>query len=134
MHPDFTGIWKADLTKSRLLGPSPAAIQVKIDHRDPVLFAEMLITAANGGQHRIEFAGRTTGEPADNLVLGAAWRSQLAWAGSELLIKSQVSQNNRKFHFRDFWSLSSDGETLTMTHRDDDLAGQVTVLYKVRAT
>jgi hypothetical protein len=26
------------------------------------------------------------------------------------------------------WSLSSDGQTLTMEHRNDDLAGQLTVL------
>jgi hypothetical protein len=36
----------------------------------------------------------------------------------------------REAHFRDFWSLSSDGQTLIMEHRDDDLAGQITFLEK----
>ena len=87
---------------------------------------------ADGGKHRVEFAGRTTGEPADNVVLGVPWKSHLEWSGSELLIESHVTQNGRESHFRDFWSLSADGETLTMVHRDDDLAGQVTVLRRVR--
>jgi hypothetical protein len=35
--------------------------------------------------------------------------------------------------FRDYWSVSDDRRTLTMTHRDDDLAGQVTVLERIAA-
>jgi hypothetical protein len=31
---------------------------------------------------------------------------------------------------KDHWSLSDDGRTLTMAHRDDDLAGQVAVLER----
>lgn len=90
------------------------------------------MATADGGKHHLAFAGQTTGEQVENIVLGTPWRSQLTWTGSELLIESHVTQNGRKLHFRDFWSSSADGETLTMIHRDDDLAGQVTVLEKVR--
>ena len=37
----------------------------------------------------------------------------------------------REMHFCDCWSLSSDGQTLTMEHRNDDLAGQLTILDRV---
>ena len=67
----------------------------------------------------------------DSLERGNANYCGRWWSASKLLIESRVSQNNRKFHFRDFWSLSSDGAALTMTHRGDDLAaGQVTVLVR----
>ena len=132
LRPDFTGIWKADLTRTKLLGPTPAEIGMRINHAEPALSAEMFMATADGGKHHIAFSGKTTGEPADNVILGVPWRSQLAWTGSELLIESHVSQNGRELHFKDFWSLSADGEILTMVHRDDDLAGQITVLGKVR--
>jgi hypothetical protein len=40
-------------------------------------------------------------------------------------------EQGRKYHFRDFWSLSDDGKVLKMVHRDDDLSGQITVLNKI---
>lgn len=39
----------------------------------------------------------------------------------------------RQGHFLDYWSLSSDGQTLIMEHRGDDLAGQITFLEKMRS-
>jgi hypothetical protein len=33
-------------------------------------------------------------------------------------------------HFCDYWSLSPNGQTLSMEHRNDDLAGQKTVLER----
>lgn len=54
----------------------------------------------------------------------------MRWVGRELLIESWVKQGERDLHFRDYWSLSSDNETLTMEHRDDDLAGQITIVER----
>jgi hypothetical protein len=131
MPPTFTGTWKADLTKTRLIGSRPREIVARIDHAEPMIFVEMTFTPDDGAQHRIEFKGRTNGETVENVVLGARWESTMRWVGSELFIDSQVDHGGRHFHFRDFWFLSDDGEILTMIHRDDDLAGQVTVLNKM---
>jgi hypothetical protein len=133
MPPTFTGTWKADLAKTKLIGGDPKEIIVKIDHAEPMIFVNMLFTPTEGVSHKIEFKGRTDGEHVENVVLGASWHSTIQWIGSELLIESHVSQNGRNFHFRDFWSLSDDGTVLTMIHRDDDLAGQVTVLDRMSA-
>jgi len=46
------------------------------------------------------------------------------------VIESRMTTPDRESHFKDHWSLSNDGQTLTMAHRDDDLAGQVSVLEK----
>jgi hypothetical protein len=40
----------------------------------------------------------------------------------------------RDAYFKDHWSLSDDGRTLTMAHRDDDLAGQTSVLERSSQT
>jgi hypothetical protein len=48
------------------------------------------------------------------------------------VIESWISVGGRNCHFRDHWSLSPGGQILTMEHRDDDLAGQMTVLEKIR--
>ena len=54
------------------------------------------------------------------------------WTKEVLLIESWISVGGRNCYFRDHWSLSPDGQILTMEHRDDDLAGQMTVLEKMR--
>jgi hypothetical protein len=131
MQLDFTGMWKADLTKTKLIGGHPKEIVAKIDHAEPMISVDMLFTPSDGAPHRIEFKGRTNGEQVQNVVLGTTWHSTIQQIGSELLIESHVNQNGRHFHFRDFWSLSDDGKVLTMTHRDDDLAGQVTILNRM---
>jgi len=131
MRPTFSGTWKADLAKTRLIGSHPKEIVARIDHAEPIISVDMLFTPAEGAPHRIEFKGRTNGEQVENVVLGASWHSTIQWVGPELLIESHVNLSGRYFHFRDFWSMSDDGNLLTMIHRDDDLDGQVTVLKKV---
>jgi hypothetical protein len=130
MNVNFTGTWKANLPKSNVIGPGPKELLMKVMHAQLQLAVEMFITTQDGNQHRVMFRAPTTGEEATNSVLGQAWRSQLRWIGQELLIESWVSQGGREFHFRDDWSFSADGDTLTMQHRDDDLAGQLTILER----
>jgi len=130
MRFDFTGVWKANLEKSNLLGPSPKALLATVRHSDPELVVEMLTTKTDGSQDRLVFRGVTTDEEFTNSVHGLQMRSRARWVGAELLIESWLDVGGRRAHFRDFWSLSSDGQTLTMEHRDDDLAGQITFLEK----
>jgi hypothetical protein len=132
MNADLSGTWKANLQKSKLLGPPPKAVLVTIRHAGSELTAEMVITGEDGDENRLVFRGPTTGEEVTHTLLGVIWRSQLRWAGPELLIESWANQNGREMHFRDYWWLSGDGETLMMQHRDDDLAGQTTILEKAR--
>jgi hypothetical protein len=42
-----------------------------------------------------------------------------------------MNTGGREFYFKDHWSLSDNGRTLTMAHRDDDLAGQISILEKM---
>ena len=130
MHPDFSGTWEADLSKSRLVGAAPDRITVQIDHRDPRL-TQTVLTAAAGQEQRLQFAFTTDGRDSSNSIGGASGISRARWLGEELEIESTITLAGRDRRFRDYWSLSPNGQFLTMAHRDDDLAGQVTVLEKM---
>jgi len=128
MSVNFTGTWNANLSKSRFLGPLPTAITVKIDHSDPELQEEILVTKVDGSEERVHFKCRTNGEQGKSLLNGSAVRGNAKWEEEELVIESWMQSGTCEMHFCDCWSLSPDGQTLSMEHRKDDLAGQLTVL------
>ena|SRR6266481_7269327 len=131
MNPDFSGVWKANLEKSNLLGARPKAMLVKIDHLDPELLVEMVITKMDETEDRLIFRGLTSGDEVTNLVSGVQVRSPSRWVGMELVIESRMNVGGREGYFRDYWSLTGDGGVLKMEHRDDVLAGQITLLERI---
>jgi hypothetical protein len=128
MKINLSGVWQANLEKSKLLGPAPKALVVTINHIDPVLDVEMVFTKLDDTEDHLLFHGLTTGEEVINSVHGIPVRSRSTWIGAELLIESWMSVGGRESHFQDYWFLSNNGQVLTMEHRNDALAGQVTVL------
>lgn len=102
----------------------------KIDHREPTLAQAVVVIDANGGRQQLRLEFLTTGEESVNKAGAGEMRTRASWNNEELLIESWLAVGERVSHFRDFWTLSNSGETLTMEHRDDDLAGQVAVLER----
>jgi hypothetical protein len=129
-RPNFTGIWKLNSEKSTIRGPQPKQILMNIEHRDPTLIQQVLLTDASGAEQRQIFTCRI-GVDTKNSVSGIELRSSAQWNAQELAIESRMNARGREFYFKDHWSLSEDGRTLTMAHRDDDLAGQISVLEKM---
>jgi hypothetical protein len=127
--PNFTGTWKMNCEKSTMRGAVPKQILMKIEHREPVLIQRILFTDANGAEHGHTFTCQI-GVETPNSIGGATLRSCARWQGAELVIESRMTTPDRESYFKDHWSLSDDGQTLTMAHRDDDLAGQVSILEK----
>lgn len=130
MKPDFSGVWRANLENSTLLRPKPQAMSASIHHAEPELRIEMVLTKPDGTVVRTASRFLTTGEEVTNPVYSTGMRSRCEWMERELLVESWVSLRGRDWHTRDFWSLSEDGQTLTMEHRDGDLAGQITLLQR----
>jgi|ERR1017187_475382 hypothetical protein len=130
MTVNFSGAWNVNLLQSRLLGPTPKAISIKIEQLELELMEEVLVTM-DGSEDRLVFQCCINGEKDRNLLNGKPIRGTARWEGEELLIESWVQFAGREMHFRDRWSLSSDRQTLIMEHRDGDLAGQITVLDQV---
>jgi hypothetical protein len=128
--PDFSGVWQLNLEKSTFRGPAPKEILARIEHREPNLTQTMLVVAAGGGEERWTFTFDTRGSESTNMTLAGEVQTRAHWNGPELVIDSVLRTPGRTYHFSDHWSLSPDGQTLTMAHRDDDLAGQVAILEK----
>jgi len=126
--PDFSGVWQLNLEKSTFRGQAPRELLVKIEQLDPTLRQTMLIVAVDGREQQQIFTYDTTGQESTNNVGHNEVQTRAHWNGSELVIDSVMKTPSRTFHFSDHWSLSSDGQTLQMAHRDDDLAGQVAIL------
>jgi hypothetical protein len=132
VKPDFSGHWKANLENSTLLRPKPKAMSASIHHNDPELRVEMVLTKPDGTVVQTTSRFLTTGEEVANPIYGTEMRSRSQWMNRELLIESWVSLNGREWHTHDFWSLSEDGKSLTMEHREGDLAGQITHLERAQ--
>lgn len=131
MSVDFSGTWKANLPRSRFLGPPPKAVIVEIEHSDPELKEEVLLTRIDGTEDRVVFKCWTAGERNEHLLNDNTVRGSAMWEGEELVIESWVQFGTREMHICDCWSLSSDGQTLYMEHRKGDLAGQLTVFERL---
>jgi hypothetical protein len=131
MLPNFTGCWTANLGKSRLLGPPPKAILVKIEQSALELQEEISVTKLDSSVDRVVFKCRINGEQNRILLNGGPVRGSAKWEGNELVIESWMQFGAREMHFCDCWSLSPDKQTLIMEHRNDDLAGQMTILDRV---
>jgi len=129
-RPDFTGLWEANLGKSLLRGRQARRILVKIEHNEPRLVQTIFMSYGDGAEERLGFTYTTDGERSMNSIRGIACETHAHWDGEELVIESLMKTPDRTFHFKDHWSLSDAGRTLTMAHPDDDLAGQISVLEK----
>ena len=128
-RPVFTGVWDLNLERSILRGSAPKRIVMEIEHREPRLVQQIHLTNADGAEKRVTFAYEI-GAETTNFVGGAPARTSARWEGEELVIESRVMTPCREVYFKDHWSLSGEGRTLTMAHRDDDLAGQVSILER----
>lgn len=84
----------------------------------------------DGLEERVVFTCRTGGNDGDSTLNGRTIRGKAGWVGDELVIETWVQFGDRELYFRDCWWLTENGRTLIMEHRDDALAGQLTVLER----
>jgi hypothetical protein len=115
--------------KSVLRGALPKQVLMRIEHREPAIVQQILFTGASDVEQLQTFAWQA-GVEVSTSIGGVPARTRARWEGMELVIESWMKAPDRELYFKDHWSVSHDGETLTMAHRDDDLAGQISVLEK----
>jgi len=128
MSSNFTGSWKANLAKSKFLSPPPKGVVVQIEHSENRLREEIVVFKHDGREERAVFTFSLDREDGHSALNGQPIRGKARWVGNELVIESWMQFGYRDLHFRDCWSLTENGRTLVMEHRDDALAGQLTVL------
>ena len=96
MSVNFSGMWNLNLSKSRLLGPPPQAVLVKIEHSDPELQEEILVKKIDGSEEKIVFQCWTNGEQDKSLLNNTAVRGRARWEGAELVIESRIQVGTRE--------------------------------------
>src|SRR5260370_25002639 len=99
MNLSLSGVWKGNLEKSKLLGPAPKAVLVKINHADPELIVEMIITKMDDTEGRVLFRGLTNGDEVANPVHGIQVLSRSNRGGTKLLIESSMHVRGRVCRF-----------------------------------
>ncbi len=104
---------------------------VAIAHSDPDLRQEIVVTKREGSEERITFHCRTNGEPDQCRLNEEEVQGRAHWQEDELMIELWMQHGERELYLCDCWSLSPDGQMLTMEHRNDALAGQVAVLRRM---
>lgn len=130
MGIDFSGTWSADLSQSRLRGQVPAALTARIEHSGETLKQELTVVMPDGSERRSVLNSHIGGHQENASVDGRPVRGGARWEGNELVIELWIAAGNREMYLCDYWSLSADTQVLTMEHRDDDLAGQRTILRR----
>jgi hypothetical protein len=128
---DFTGVWKLNPKKSVIPGRGVEQMLVKLEHHQSTLIQHILLADEGGEEQRLSLTYEI-GAETSNAINGAAARTLARWQGTELVIETRVESANREIYLEDHWSLSSEGSTLTMEHRNDALAGQVAVFERAQ--
>ena len=128
-HPDFGGVWEMNIARSALRGPTPKRVVAIIEHREPKIIQQLLITKADGAEQQMTFRFATDAETA-NAIGDASGQTRARWEGPELVVELRMKTPGHDVYVEDHWSLSEDGQTLTMAHLDDDLAGQISVFER----
>ena len=111
--PNFSGTWRLNKVKSNY-GPvsAPNRMERKIVHEDPVL--KMTIVQANDeGERTLEQVYRTDGSESVNRVGNREVMSTAKWDGPVLVISSERGD----FAQSERWTLSEDGQVLTLVNR-----------------
>ncbi len=113
------------------MGPQATDMTITLDHREPQLQEVIDVVRVDGQQQHMVFKCWTDGREAGSEFEGKPIRAKVRWQGDELLMEVWVDAGGREMHLCDYWSLSSDGQTLVMEHRDDNLAGQRVLLGRM---
>ena len=127
--PDFSGVWEMNIARSALRGPTPKRVVAIIEHREPKIIQQLLITKVDGAEQQMTFRFATDAETT-NAIGDASGQTLAWWEGEELVVEFRMKTPSRDVCVKDHWSLSEDGQTLTMAHLDDDLAGQISVFER----
>jgi hypothetical protein len=124
--PNFTGIWRLELARSVLKVETPREILFKIEQHGAHFRQRSLTVRKDGSEERGDFEF-TVGAETESAIRGMQAVVRARWDGAVLIVESRVFAPGGELEFRDHWSFSNDGATLTMSHSDDELAGQVSV-------
>jgi hypothetical protein len=111
--PNLSGVWKANLEKSKLNGPAPTSHLVLIDQQGSKI-TEVTGMFSQRGEARSTVVYNLDGKPSTNSSRGLPMRSSASWEGNTLVLQSKVAGGAQPVTISEKQTLSSDGKTLTI--------------------
>src|ERR1700678_2037982 len=127
--PNFSGSWSANIERSRFRMEPPRMLLMGIAH-DELEIRHKVLTTSKDGAERFAQLRYVVGQEIEAVIAGTPAKVTAQWLGLELVIESRLAMQGQDVRLADYWSLSPDGSTLTMEHRDDALAGQICILER----
>jgi len=120
--PDLSGVWRADLQKSKRMGPPVLTYLVIIEQKNAVFnnrtkeealqVTETTGTWGQRGESRTKLVFFVNGKPKVGAYQGVPTELTGAVEGSKIVLKAEVA--GRPSTFTRTYELSADGKTLTM--------------------
>jgi photosynthetic reaction center cytochrome c subunit len=111
---NFSGVWKADLEKSKLAGgPKPANILIIVEQSGPKIVEKIGTYDPRGGERRSTLTyDAGAAKPSMNAERGLPMRTKVSWDGAKLVLDSQIAGGRAPVKRHETWSL--DGNTITI--------------------
>jgi len=115
-QPNFGGEWKMNAGRSSFAPlPAPDSMVRKIGHHD----SRLKIATVQFGQGReitTELNYTTDGRACKNMIRGQEVSGTARWEGDSLIIESKREVQGMQIGQREAWSLSDDGQTLSIAN------------------
>lgn len=112
--PDFSGVWKLNLQKSKLQIPAPDSGVFRIEHKEPIFhLSRTFVKSGQEDTWTVDFT--TDGKEVVEEEKTETFRGRLSWKGNDLLLDSTISIGGRTATNTVTYHLSEDGLTMTAT-------------------
>jgi hypothetical protein len=114
-HPNFTGTWKQDNSRSTIRPGSTIQYSNIIDHNGSKLSVETIL-GANGDRKESRYTREYVigGEPKTTTDReGDQFTTAVKWEGDSLVFETVEREKSATLTTREVWSLSNDRKTLT---------------------
>jgi hypothetical protein len=113
--PNLSGDWVLNLSKSQYGAvPPPQSMTREIQYNAPTL---TMSTRQKGAQGEVttELKYTTDGKPAVNKIPAGDAHGSAHWEGDTLVIESSLESQGTQLKSSERWTLSADGQTLTIS-------------------
>ena len=125
-HPDFTGTWVLDTTKSQSPMPLPGTMQVVVAQTGNSMKIDRTASTPNGDMSTtttFTLDGATSKNTVTQMGMSIDMNTVATWDGAALVAKTTADVGGQSLEQTDRWSLSADGKELTI-NTDVSAGGQ----------
>ena len=110
--PDFTGVWEVNNSKSHTAQGGPQNTKVKVERQDSTY--KLTFRDVRNGETNQFAMNLIVGQDSKFDLSGVTVTAHTEWEGAVLSIRTDAAFGDRKLHSTERWSVSPDGNTITV--------------------